>query len=108
MVTFNQVCKHYGTQDVLENVSFEILPGRKIGLIGRNGTGKTTLVRLLVGEEEPSAGTVLTRPGAPGGARSPARGYDPRGDRGGLPARGVPRERSAPAGAGDPAGRAYT
>jgi len=63
MVSFNQVCKHYGTQDVLENVSFEILPGRKIGLIGRNGAGKTTLVRLLVGEEEPSAGTVSRAPG---------------------------------------------
>jgi ATP-binding cassette subfamily F protein 3 len=63
MVSFNQVCKHYSTQDVLENVSFEILPGRKIGLIGRNGTGKTTLVRLLVGEEEPSAGTVSRVPG---------------------------------------------
>jgi ATP-binding cassette subfamily F protein 3 len=63
MVSFNQVCRHYGTQDVLENVSFEILPGRKIGLIGRNGTGKTTLVRLLVGEEEPSSGIVVRAPG---------------------------------------------
>lgn len=63
MVTFNRVCKHYGTQDVLEDVSCEILPGRKVGLIGPNGAGKTTLVRLLVGAEEPSAGTVVRSPG---------------------------------------------
>lgn len=63
MVTFNRVCKHYGTQDVIEDVSCEILPGRKVGLIGPNGAGKTTLVRLLVGAEEPSAGTVVRSPG---------------------------------------------
>jgi ATP-binding cassette subfamily F protein 3 len=63
MITCNQVCKHYGTQDVLRNVSCEILPGRKIGLIGSNGAGKTTLIRLLVGEEEPSSGTIVRVPG---------------------------------------------
>lgn len=58
MLSFIQVSKHYGTQDVLREVSLEILPGRKIGLIGPNGGGKTTLVRLLVGLEEPSEGKV--------------------------------------------------
>jgi len=59
MLSFARVGKHYGTQDVLCDVSFEILPGRKVGLIGPNGGGKTTLVRLLVGEEEPSEGKVV-------------------------------------------------
>jgi ATP-binding cassette subfamily F protein 3 len=63
MVTCNQVCKHYGTQDVLRNVSCEIPPQRKIGLIGPNGAGKTTFIRLLAGEEEPSSGTVVRAPG---------------------------------------------
>jgi ATP-binding cassette, subfamily F, member 3 len=63
MIAFNQVCKHYGTQDVLTNVSFEILPGRKVGLIGPNGAGKTTLIRILAGEEEPSSGSVTRAPG---------------------------------------------
>lgn len=63
MVTFSQVCKHFGTQDVLKDVTCEILPRRKVGLIGPNGAGKTTLVRLLVGEEEPSSGSVVRAPG---------------------------------------------
>ncbi|MGA2977853.1 MAG: ribosomal protection-like ABC-F family protein [Spirochaetia bacterium] len=63
MVSFMQVSRHYGTQDVLHEISFEILPGRKIGLIGPNGVGKTTIVRLLVGEEEPSSGRVARTPG---------------------------------------------
>lgn len=63
MITCNQVCKHYGTQDVLRNVSCEILPRRKVGLIGPNGAGKTTLIRLLAGKEEPSSGTIVRAPG---------------------------------------------
>ncbi len=62
MVTFSQVNKHYGTQDVLCNVSCEILNNQKIGLIGPNGAGKTTLVRLLMGEEEPSSGSIVRSP----------------------------------------------
>jgi ATP-binding cassette subfamily F protein 3 len=63
MISFNQVSRHYGTQDVLTGITFEIHPGQKIGLIGPNGAGKTTLVRILVGEEEPSDGTVTRLPG---------------------------------------------
>jgi ATP-binding cassette, subfamily F, member 3 len=58
MVSFIDVSKHYGTQDVLGNITCEIHEGRKIGLIGANGAGKTTFVRLLTGEEEPSSGRV--------------------------------------------------
>ncbi|HET6485908.1 MAG TPA: ABC-F family ATP-binding cassette domain-containing protein, partial [Spirochaetia bacterium] len=62
MVTFSQINKHYGTQDVLCNVSCEILDNQKIGLIGPNGVGKTTFVRLLTGEEEPSSGSIVRSP----------------------------------------------
>ncbi len=63
MVSFNLVSRHYGTQDVLTKISFEIHPGQKIGLIGPNGAGKTTLVRILIGEEETSEGSVSRPPG---------------------------------------------
>jgi ATP-binding cassette, subfamily F, member 3 len=63
MVSFNLVSRHYGTQDVLTKISFEIHPGQKIGLIGPNSAGKTTLVRILIGEEETSEGSVSTPPG---------------------------------------------
>jgi ATP-binding cassette subfamily B protein len=45
--------------EVLQNVSFEILPGEKVALIGSSGAGKTTLGRLLQRYEDPSAGRIL-------------------------------------------------
>ncbi|WUR57558.1 ATP-binding cassette domain-containing protein [Micromonospora chokoriensis] len=50
-----------GTRRVLDGVSLTAAPGHRIGLIGENGTGKTTLLRVLAGADEPDAGTV-TRP----------------------------------------------
>jgi len=63
MVSCTLVSRHYGTQDVLTKVSFEINAGEKVGLIGPNGAGKTTLVRILIGEEEASSGRVSRPPG---------------------------------------------
>ncbi|TDC29637.1 ABC-F family ATP-binding cassette domain-containing protein [Micromonospora sp. 15K316] len=50
-----------GTRRVLDGISLTAAPGHRIGLIGENGTGKTTLLRILAGVEEPDGGTV-TRP----------------------------------------------
>ncbi|MFH8727806.1 ABC-F family ATP-binding cassette domain-containing protein [Streptomyces termitum] len=50
-----------GGRRVLDGVSLTAAPGRRIGLIGENGTGKSTLLRLLAGTDTPDAGTV-TRP----------------------------------------------
>ena len=47
----SEVHKSYGTQDVLRGVSLQINPGEHIGLVGRNGSGKTTIFRLINGEE---------------------------------------------------------
>jgi len=47
----------YGGMDVLRGVSATLLPGARIGLLGRNGAGKSTLVKLLAGEVLPTAGT---------------------------------------------------
>ena len=44
---------------VLDKVSRTIEPGEKIGLLGRNGTGKTTLLRLIAGSQEPDSGTCV-------------------------------------------------
>ena len=50
--------KAYGIRTLFSNVNFEILPGDKVGLVGANGTGKTTLMRLLLGREESDGGQV--------------------------------------------------
>jgi ATP-binding cassette subfamily F protein 3 len=48
----------FGARTILEDATWHIQPGERIGLIGYNGTGKSTLLKLLVGEYLPSAGTV--------------------------------------------------
>jgi ATP-binding cassette subfamily F protein uup len=48
----------YGDEDVIKDFSIKIMRGDRIGLIGNNGVGKTTLLRLLLGELEPQSGTV--------------------------------------------------
>lgn len=50
--------KSYGHRRVLDGVSLVASPGRRIGLIGENGVGKSTLLRLLAGVEQPDAGDV--------------------------------------------------
>ena len=49
----------FGTKTVLENVSFSVNEGDRLGIIGVNGAGKTSLFRLITGEYEPSAGSVF-------------------------------------------------
>jgi len=55
----SEVHKSYGTQDVLRGTSLQINPGEHIGLVGRNGAGKTTIFRLVNGEETPDRGEVI-------------------------------------------------
>ena len=50
--------KSYGSQALFENVNFVMNPGERIGLVGRNGHGKTTLFKMILGEEEPDAGVI--------------------------------------------------
>ena len=55
----SDVHKSYGTQDVLRGASLQINPGEHVGLVGRNGAGKTTIFRLVNGEETPDKGEVI-------------------------------------------------
>src|SRR6476619_2954684 len=53
------VYKSYGAQDVLRGASLQINPGEHVGLVGRNGAGKTTIFRLVSGEESADSGDVV-------------------------------------------------
>ncbi|HEY5883654.1 MAG TPA: ABC-F family ATP-binding cassette domain-containing protein [Pyrinomonadaceae bacterium] len=55
----SDVYKSYGTQDVLRGLSVQVNPGEHVGLVGRNGSGKTTMFRLIGGEEQPDKGEVI-------------------------------------------------
>jgi ATP-binding cassette subfamily F protein 3 len=56
---FDDVHKSYGPKEVLRGVTWQHNPGEKVGLVGRNGAGKTTMLRLVLGREEPDSGDVV-------------------------------------------------
>ncbi len=58
MLSVNELEKYYGADLVFRGISFALEPGEKLALVGRNGTGKTTLLRLLLGRLEPDGGRV--------------------------------------------------
>ncbi|MFT4030597.1 MAG: ATP-binding cassette domain-containing protein [Protaetiibacter sp.] len=77
MLEIRDVRKSYGTRRVLDEVSFDVAPGRMTGFVGGNGAGKTTTMRIILGVLEPDAGTV-TLDGAPLGPTGRRRfGYMP-------------------------------
>jgi ABC transport system ATP-binding/permease protein len=58
LVSLENVSKAYATTVVLDGVSLGVAAGERTGVVGRNGGGKTTLLRIITGQEEPDAGRV--------------------------------------------------
>lgn len=61
LITLENITKSYSEKVLVNNISLGINDGEKIGLIGVNGTGKSTLLKIISGAEEPDSGTV-TKP----------------------------------------------
>ena len=60
MVELINIKKSYPTQDLYQDLNLRLNKGDKVGLVGRNGTGKSTLFKLILGEEQPDSGEVVT------------------------------------------------
>lgn len=60
-IELNNIKKNYGLKNVLDGVSFEIKTGEKIALIGDNGSGKSTILKIINGEEKADSGKVNIR-----------------------------------------------
>ncbi|MBI4928973.1 MAG: ABC-F type ribosomal protection protein [Anaerolineae bacterium] len=62
MLVVSNLTKNYGTKSLLSNVNFTVNQGERIGLIGPNGCGKTTLLRIISGAESADSGSVRSFP----------------------------------------------
>lgn len=62
MIAFHNVSKSYNGTSVLEDIDFKINPGEFVSIVGRSGAGKSTVIRLLIGEEKPTKGRVFFGP----------------------------------------------
>src|SRR5688572_32623918 len=56
------VGKHFGAHVILDQVTLTIGPKARLGLVGPNGVGKTTLLRIVAGQDQPDVGTVTRAP----------------------------------------------
>src|SRR5215469_551510 len=61
LANFSKVSKDYGGNPVFQEIDLEIIEGERIGLVGENGGGKSTLFKLLAGLETPTSGTISRR-----------------------------------------------
>jgi ATP-binding cassette, subfamily F, member 3 len=64
MISVAGVSKAFSGEVLYENATFQINPGDKIGLVGKNGAGKTTFFKMIVGEEKPDTGQVSIASGS--------------------------------------------
>ncbi len=64
LLALEHIAHAYGHLPLLDDVSVQVEPGERVAIIGRNGTGKSTLLQILSGELPPDAGTVWRQPGS--------------------------------------------
>jgi zinc/manganese transport system ATP-binding protein len=76
VVSVRDAALRFGDRTLFEDLTFDLYPGEFLAVLGPNGTGKTSLVRLLLGLTQPSAGTVSVAGGEPSAQRSSV-GYVP-------------------------------
>src|SRR2546428_11494554 len=62
-IAFTGVGVNFGATNLFSDVSFTVASGERWGIVGRNGTGKTTLFRLITGEMQPTRGIIARQPG---------------------------------------------
>ena len=58
VIEAHKICHSYGKQNLINKLSLKIMRGDRIGLVGNNGVGKSTLLKIILGEVEPKSGTV--------------------------------------------------
>jgi len=58
MIQANNLDKSYGRQIIFDKAGFTLNPGERVGLVGRNGHGKTTLFKMILGQEHPDSGCI--------------------------------------------------
>lgn len=63
ILTVDGITKAYGERKIFDQASFFLHEGEKAGILGINGTGKTTLLRMIVGEDEPDMGNIIMAKG---------------------------------------------
>ena len=64
MIYLTNINKSYGSKVLFNKLSWHLRPEEKVGLVGDNGMGKTTLFRIILGLEHPDSGEVVLRKGA--------------------------------------------
>ena len=62
MLTVHQLAKSFALKTLFTNITFSLNPGDRVGLVGVNGCGKTTLLRIVAGEETPDSGHITLAP----------------------------------------------
>lgn len=60
-IELNNIKKNYGLKNVLDGVNFEVKTGERVSLIGENGSGKSTILKIINGDEKQNSGSINIR-----------------------------------------------
>ncbi len=63
LIQLSEVTLRYGVAPLLDKADFQVEPGERVCLVGRNGAGKSSLMRLIIGDEVPNTGEIIRPPG---------------------------------------------